>query len=531
MFLPLPPGGLDAMMPMVFNADQELLQNIEDHVFRCASASMKWHAKKPQQLHADLWKSVSARAARLSDAFTSGRQASYEVYLNDPLSLAAYALYFHTANVVRALEVFKHAPYPFANKRKLTFLDVGCGTGAGTQAWAHWVVHHDRTVNMQAHLMDPSATALDFSKKLIETDPTCCRTVAVQTFQTLPDQGQYDAIFVGNVLNELSAEQQSVMIAKLQKMLNKNGLLVVMEPALQEPSRSLMALKETLQTHQLWMLAPCSHHLACPLLLDEKQWCHFHVDWQPTDIRSRLEKNLRHQSGRLSYAFLLASTYKSVHAGRRTLSKVLKTKIKKVSAVLTCMPQRIQTLYFDKKHPQLSAVTKGELIRLSDTQDPPEKISRVTPAHQDARWVDFEAKMEILQPTSPLRVVALILYTADQKIWLGQRRKGDSSEGFWEFPGGKIEPGESPMQALCRELEEELSWNAEKASFFHQFSYRYPTREIHLTFFAQKIDRVVNVSSVAHDQGRWVGLDEIEKYPLLEANQTVLTMIKDRLWI
>lgn len=61
-----------------------------------------------------------------------------------------------------------------------------------------------------------------------------------------------------------------------------------------------------------------------------------------------------------------------------------------------------------------------------------------------------------LTPHSLLHVVAVALVDADGRILLQQRPTGKSMAGLWEFPGGKIEPGETPEAALVRELEEEL---------------------------------------------------------------------------
>lgn len=57
---------------------------------------------------------------------------------------------------------------------------------------------------------------------------------------------------------------------------------------------------------------------------------------------------------------------------------------------------------------------------------------------------------------SPLLVVAAALIDADGRVLVQQRPPGGSMAGLWEFPGGKLEPGESPEAALIRELEEEL---------------------------------------------------------------------------
>lgn len=60
-------------------------------------------------------------------------------------------------------------------------------------------------------------------------------------------------------------------------------------------------------------------------------------------------------------------------------------------------------------------------------------------------------------------VVAVALVDADGRILLQQRQAASSMAGLWEFPGGKIEPGETPEQALIRELAEELAISVEQA--------------------------------------------------------------------
>jgi 8-oxo-dGTP diphosphatase len=61
-----------------------------------------------------------------------------------------------------------------------------------------------------------------------------------------------------------------------------------------------------------------------------------------------------------------------------------------------------------------------------------------------------------MTPFSPLLVVAVALVDADGRVLLQQRPPGKAMAGLWEFPGGKVEPGETPEAALVRELEEEL---------------------------------------------------------------------------
>lgn len=74
-----------------------------------------------------------------------------------------------------------------------------------------------------------------------------------------------------------------------------------------------------------------------------------------------------------------------------------------------------------------------------------------------------------------LLVVAAALFDADGRILLAQRPEGKQLAGLWEFPGGKLEPGETPEAALVRELEEELSITVNETSLepltFASFAY------------------------------------------------------------
>jgi 8-oxo-dGTP diphosphatase len=77
--------------------------------------------------------------------------------------------------------------------------------------------------------------------------------------------------------------------------------------------------------------------------------------------------------------------------------------------------------------------------------------------------------------SSVLLVVAAALFDSEGRILLAQRPEGKSLAGLWEFPGGKLEPGETPEAALARELEEELSIRVNESSLepltFASFAY------------------------------------------------------------
>ena len=79
-----------------------------------------------------------------------------------------------------------------------------------------------------------------------------------------------------------------------------------------------------------------------------------------------------------------------------------------------------------------------------------------------------------------LAVVAGVLINANKKILVAERPEGKVCAGLWEFPGGKIESGESQLQALKREIQEELNLVVEQASFLFTHVNTFPDRIVDL---------------------------------------------------
>lgn len=85
-----------------------------------------------------------------------------------------------------------------------------------------------------------------------------------------------------------------------------------------------------------------------------------------------------------------------------------------------------------------------------------------------------------------IKVVAAII-EKDGEFLLCKRGPGGNCPFLWEFPGGKIEPGESPFDAIMREIREELSAEIEPFEVFEEYSYSYPDREIYFYFIRAKL--------------------------------------------
>ena len=117
--------------------------------------------------------------------------------------------------------------------------------------------------------------------------------------------------------------------------------------------------------------------------------------------------------------------------------------------------------------------------------------------------------------------VAAAMFEKDGLLLLMRRAPGEKFEGRWEFPGGKIEPGESPEECLRRELFEELGIEASIGPFFAENIYDYPGGRIRLLvyFATAPLD---SLEFRVHDALVWVSPDQIHSFGVLPADVAIL---------
>ena len=129
-----------------------------------------------------------------------------------------------------------------------------------------------------------------------------------------------------------------------------------------------------------------------------------------------------------------------------------------------------------------------------------------------------------------LLVVACALIDADNRILLAQRPEGKSLAGLWEFPGGKLEQGETPEQALIRELSEELSI-AVKQDCLSPLTFASHTYEkFHLLMPLYICRRYQGIPRGAEGQNlKWVKAADLDQYPMPDADKPLVPILKDLL--
>ena len=123
-----------------------------------------------------------------------------------------------------------------------------------------------------------------------------------------------------------------------------------------------------------------------------------------------------------------------------------------------------------------------------------------------------------------IEVVAAIIIK-DGKLFATQRGYGDFKDG-WEFPGGKMEAGETMQQALARELREELELDVEVGELIKTIKYDYP--KFHLTMHCLRVTKLKNEPKLLeHESARWLTKEEVGDVNWLPADLEIIDIVKD----
>jgi 8-oxo-dGTP diphosphatase len=128
-----------------------------------------------------------------------------------------------------------------------------------------------------------------------------------------------------------------------------------------------------------------------------------------------------------------------------------------------------------------------------------------------------------------MKVVTAAIAVRGQRLFVAQRAPGEKYEGFWEFPGGKLEEGESTSQCIERELYEEFGIRAQAIEEIGATDYKLPNGVIRLVAVKVELPDSPLILSV-HSQVDWLEVEGLNQIELLPADVQLLKEIEPRLF-
>ncbi|TWB21520.1 8-oxo-dGTP diphosphatase [Nitrospirillum bahiense] len=142
----------------------------------------------------------------------------------------------------------------------------------------------------------------------------------------------------------------------------------------------------------------------------------------------------------------------------------------------------------------------------------------------------WDGQPEPVEPVRTVLVAAVALIDADGRVLLAQRPPGKSLAGLWEFPGGKVDPGETPEVALVRELREELGIDTRTSCLapFTFASHRYESFHLLMPLYVCRVWQGTP-QPLEGQVLAWARVDQLNDYPMPPADVPLVAMLRDLL--
>lgn len=262
----------------------------------------------------------------------------------------AYALYYTPINFQKVKKYLEKLPADFKAKE---VLDFGCGPGTATLA-------------AKLFFKEANFTCVDSSSQMLETAENILGWVQTNFSNVIPNK-KFDLIIAANSLNEISDPKiLNETLSALYNVLNPNGILLIIEPALKTITRKLMQTRDDLinKHSDLVPIFPCTHKQSCPMLkANQSDWCHDSLTWERGPLVQQVDEMTGFNKHRIKTSGIIFQKSGQLLGGMRVVTEVEKSKIG--FKFIGCSDNFYGPIVFSKKKVKESEISTRRLENYS----------------------------------------------------------------------------------------------------------------------------------------------------------------------
>lgn len=223
---------------------------------------------------------IAGYVSRLSDNFVRSTQP--DDYLNSTDVYIAYLLYFMPVNMLKLPYLLDKLD--FSSHKTIKILDCGTGTGTFALSAVDYFSHNYPNIELDMTLTDKATSHINKTRKLfgsmLETNDISANAINYHNLDLIDIdnlKNKYGLIILGNIINEIDISKYPQILKKLNNLLEDNGFIIMIEPALKELSQKALRFRDEAINHDLFPIFPCIQTIEkpslCPALRDN-DWCH-----------------------------------------------------------------------------------------------------------------------------------------------------------------------------------------------------------------------------------------------------------------